>query len=174
MGLLSLLVNIMLSTVEPIPMSLDEDSLLIIQQLQLFSYSSDEIMKAMECVTDKTDIVAIIDYIEEEHSLYKCIDKYNIDSNDDEVDGLEELYKTKDERISEVLSLTQSTFDDEYIYLHSNIWNEPIYDQRDDERINILQLLDELNDSHSDFEDESDDEDIDDLYLTKAELMDRC
>ena len=78
---------------------------------------------------------------------------------------------TKDERISEVLLLTQRSVSDEYIYLHSNIWNEPVYNSHNDQRMRILQILDELNDSSEQFDSDSSDDDLDDLYLTKSEFI---
>ena len=59
----------MILATEP-QMNLNPETMLIIQQLQLFSYSHSAIMQAMVNVIDKTDIVEIMDYID--NKIYKC------------------------------------------------------------------------------------------------------
>merc|ERR1719150_414329 len=151
-------------------MNLNQDTKIIIQQLQLFAYSHTEIMQAIDNVIDKTDIMAIMEYMDNKihyksHTFSPGVDAVVDDestASDFDEDECEDLYTTKDERISEVILLTQKSFDDDYIYLHSNIWNEPVYDNRNDQRTNILQILDELNSSDGGLgdDDSSDEEDL--------------
>ena len=156
----------MILATEP-KMNLNPETMLIIQQLQLFSYSHSAIMQAMVNVIDKTDIIEIMDYIDNKCHLLSPGVNAVVDDVEEESE-FEDLYMTKDERISEVLLLTQRSVSDEYIYLHSNIWNEPVYNSHNDQRMRILQILDELNDCSEQFDSDSSDDDLDDLYLTKS------